>query len=128
MKYSKFSKYIYTTLSIAVFYCLFSPAYSQPMKVNLNENLQLHQNIIKNKLDFYNNRFKDIKFIHLDGGDDWKAELELVLKQLAGNAVALDYEHPKELQQDLMSVTIERLKYMLENAEMSSTLFRVGVS
>lgn len=96
------------------------------MSVNLNKNIQSHRNIIKNKLDFYNNTFKDIHFIHLDGGDDWQTELDTVLKFLDDNPIALDYKHPKELQQDLIFATIKRLKFMLENAAMSSTLFRVG--
>ena len=126
MDYSKFNKYIFTTLSIVVFYSLFSPAYSESMKENLNDNIRLHQNIIKNKLEYYNEKFKDIKFIHLDGGDDWQNELDTTLKLLGDNAIALDYEHPKELQSDLMYVTIKRLKKMLEYDGISSTLFRVG--
>ena len=126
MKYSQFNKYINTTLTIAVFYCLFSSAYSQPINSNLTANIQPHQNIINDKLNYYNNMFKDIQFIHLDGGNDWHAELDAVFKLLDDNAVALDYEHPKELQQDLVHVTIERLKYLVENNGISSTLFRVG--
>lgn len=82
--------------------------------------------IIKNKLNFYNDKFKDIQFIHLDGGDDWKEELGNILKLLGKNPVALDYEHPKELRHKLMYVTIKRMQLILEGDIVSSTLFRVN--
>lgn len=126
MKYSGLNKHIVAILTVGLFNCLFSPVYSQPMNESLSEKKQVHKSIIKNKLDYYTSRFKDIHFIHFDGGDDWKTELVTVLTLLGDNAVALDYEHPEDLQEDLMYVTIERLKYMLENDGFSSTLFRVG--
>ena len=84
------------------------------------------QTIIKSKFNFYNDTFKDIQFMHMDGGIGWQDKLNSILNLLKNNAVALDYEHPQDLRQDLIYVSIERLKYMVKNDEISSTLFRVN--
>jgi hypothetical protein len=119
-----YNKFITIVIVITISYSLSTHVQSQPPATNTAELSQQHKAIIKNKISFYSNRFKDIQFDLLDGGSDWQAELQGALGLLGKNPVALDYQHPQELRQDLMDVTIKRLGLMLENDIISSTLIR----
>jgi hypothetical protein len=116
--------FIVSVIAIAILYGQSSFVQTQSTSTNTAELTQQHKTIINNTISFYNNRFKDIQFILLDGGSDWQAELHAVMGLLGDNPVALDYEHPQELRQDVMDVTITRLGLMLENDIISSTLIR----
>jgi hypothetical protein len=118
--------FIASVIAIAIFFAPSSLVHTQPTATNSAELSQQHKTIIKNKISFYNNRFKDIQFMLLDGGSDWQAELHAVMSLLGDNSVALDYEHPQELRQDVMDVTITRLRLMLENDIISSTLIQTN--
>jgi hypothetical protein len=122
----RFYKYlsVISIIVIAILYDQYSLVHSQSPLTNTTELTQQHKVIINNKISLYNNRFKDIQFALLGGGDDWQAELQGALDLLGKNPVALDYQHPQELRQDLMDVTIKRLALMLENDIISSTLIR----
>jgi hypothetical protein len=121
------NKYLfYIILTITLYFSIPPLVFSQSKFEDVIDVNNEIQSTINSKFSFYNNKFKEIQFVHLKGGNHWKEELKSILKQLGENAVALDYEHPKKLQQDLMFVTIERLKFMLEHDGFSSTLFRVG--
>ncbi|UCE90068.1 MAG: hypothetical protein JSW10_04400 [Pseudomonadota bacterium] len=80
---------------------------------------------IKRKLAFYNRSFPSIRFMHLEGGEEWSGELVALLTLLGVDAVPLDYEHPPDMRTTLLEVTIERLRQMLEYDIMSATLFGV---
>lgn len=127
MLYFKYDGYIcIVVLIITLYFNIPSLVYSQSKSEGVIDIKHKIQDAIDTKIRFYNNKFKKILFVHLKGGASWTEELNSVLEQLGENAVALDYEHPKTLQNDLMYVTIERIKFMLENDGFSSTLFRVG--
>lgn len=82
--------------------------------------------VIKQKLDYYNQTYPDIRFVHADGGSDWHGDLVAILMMLGVNADTLDYQHPPEVRETLLNVTLERLKRFLEADVVSATLFRVG--
>ena len=82
--------------------------------------------IIQDKINYYNNRYPDIRFVHLEGGKDWTGELIAMITMLGSQVSAMDYKHPPELREDVMEVSLERLRRMLKNDIVSATLFRVG--
>ena len=82
--------------------------------------------IIKYRLAEYRRQYQDVQFIHLEGGQDWIDDFVAVLSMIGANAVALDYEHPPEVADDVMELSFERLKQMLIADIVSATAFRVG--
>jgi len=84
------------------------------------------QKIIRQKLDYYKKTYPEIHFVQLNGGEDWHGDMVAVMTMLGSNPDALDYQHPPDLRETLMDVTMERLKIMLEADVVSATLFRVG--
>ena len=82
---------------------------------------------IQQKLDFYNKEFPDIQFVHLKNGD-WEKSLQALELFIGYQATSLDYEHPEELREDLLFVTVAKIQMMLVNKITSSYLFKVGQS
>ena len=82
--------------------------------------------IIKQKIEYYNKTYPEIHFVHVDGGDDWHGDLLAIITMLGTSPDALDYQHPPDLRETLMNVTMERLRIMLQADVVSATLFRVG--
>lgn len=80
---------------------------------------------ISRKLALYNDAFRSIRFIHLEGGEDWAGELVALLTLLGVDAVPLDYQHPPDMRGTLFDVTVERLHRLLQNDVMSATMFGV---
>ncbi len=81
---------------------------------------------IKQKLEFYNEKYPGIQFVHVDGGADWRDDMVAVMTLLGSDADALDYEHAPKLREALLEVTLERLRRFLAADVVSATLFRVG--
>ena len=84
------------------------------------------QKIIDLKLDYYNNNYKDIRFVQFRGGAEWHGDLVTILTMLGTDPDALDYEHPPQLREILLDVSYDRLKTMLQLNIVSATMFRVG--
>ena len=82
--------------------------------------------IIRKKLDYYNKTYPEMHFMQVDGGNDWHGDLVAIMTMLGNDPDALDYQHPPLLREELMNVSLERLKLMLESNVVSATLFRVG--
>jgi hypothetical protein len=82
--------------------------------------------IISDKIQYYNDRYPEIQFMHLDGGEDWRSELMSLLTIIGFDPIAMDYQHPPELRLDVMSATIDRLRQMLEYNIVSATLIKNG--
>ena len=83
-----------------------------------------HGALVEAKLDYYRRVYPDILFTIFKGGDE-SVENMVVLDTLLGpKPVNLDYEHPKELREDLMIVSAQRLWIMLKNRAPSATLFK----
>ena len=80
---------------------------------------------IKKKLDYYNQTFPYIQFVHLKNGE-WEKSLQALELFIGYQATSLDYEHPKELREDLLYVTVAKIQMMLINKITSSYLFKVG--
>ena len=82
--------------------------------------------IIKGKINYYNSMYPDIRFVHLEGGKDWTGELIAIITMLGSQVSAMDYEHPPELREDVMEVSLARLRRMLKYDIVSATQFRLG--
>ena len=80
---------------------------------------------IKKKLDYYNQAFPYIQFVHLKNGE-WEKSLQALELFIGYQATSRDYEHPKELRKDLLFVTIAKIQMMLVKKVTSSYLFQVG--
>ena len=82
--------------------------------------------IIQDRIKYYNNKYPDIHFVHLTGGKDWPGELIAIITMLGSQVSAMDYEHPPELREDVMEVSLARLRRMLKHDIVSATQFRLG--
>ena len=80
---------------------------------------------IQNKLDYYNEVFPDIQFVYLKNGE-WEKSLQALELFIGYQATSLDYEHPKELREELLFVTVAKIQMMLVSKVASSYLFKVG--
>ena len=84
--------------------------------------------LLNNKIENYRQLYPDLTFLVLQGGDDLLNDmmtLDLVLGDLP---MSLDYEHPSDLREDLMDVSIERILLMLQTNMPSSSLFKTDTS
>jgi hypothetical protein len=82
--------------------------------------------IIDEKIAFYNGRFPEIRFVHVDGGPDWPDDMVAVIAMLGEGADALDYEHSPNLREPLLEVTLERLRRFIRADVIAATMFRIG--
>lgn len=82
--------------------------------------------IISDRVASYNNTYPEIHFIHLAGSSNEYLDFVRVLRLLGTEPQPLDYEHSADLREDLLDVTMHRLKLMLHTSNVSATLFRVS--
>lgn len=80
---------------------------------------------IQEQLAVYNEAFPDIQFVHLRNGE-WEKSLQALELLIGYQATNLDYEHPLELREDLLFVTVAKIQMMLVNKMASSYLFKAG--
>ncbi len=80
---------------------------------------------IEKKLTYYNQAYPNIQFVHLKNGE-WEKSLQALELFIGYQATSLDYEHPKELREELLFVTVAKIQMMLINKITSSYLFKVG--
>ena len=80
--------------------------------------------IIKRKQRFYADTFPEIQFIVLQGGEAWLEDFEALSVLLGPEPISLDYEHTPDLREDLMYVSLERIRMMLANDAPSASLLR----
>ena len=80
--------------------------------------------ILHKKREFYNEAFPEIQFIILQADQSWTEDILTLGIFLGHEPVSLDYEHPPKLRDDLMFVSIARIREMLINKMPSASLFR----
>ena len=86
------------------------------------------EQILISKLEFYASEFRDIDFIILDSTADIGRNMQALGQIIGENPDALDYEHPEDLRETLLLVTLGRIEYLMEMDAGSSTLFRPGTN
>lgn len=82
------------------------------------------ERIVEQRRDFYNRHFREIQFVFLPGGTHWIDDIELTYLLLGYQPSSLVYEHPPELRQELMDVSIHQLVQMLREQMPYAALFR----
>lgn len=97
------------------------------IKESLQEKIrtQLEQ-IVLGKLEFYANQYPEINFIILDSAADVAQNMQALTQLIGQDPVPLDYEHPHDLRETLLQVTLARIEYLLAMNAGSSTLFKPG--
>lgn len=91
---------------------------------------QALQAIVDARMRTYDALYPDIQFVQLDAPDEaqFRASAEMLSMLLGYQATNLDYEHPPEVRDDLLYVSIKKLLMFLQQSESVASLFRVGVN
>lgn len=123
-------KRIVSTLLAAVLWMI--SAIAAPHADNLNaysSALNEHDkvlSVISDRITSYHQSYPGIYFLHLEGGRHAYLDLVRLTRLLGSDPQPLDYEHTRDLREDLLDVTMQRMKLMLNSNNISATLFRVG--
>ena len=89
----------------------------------LSANQSAMHEIIQQRQESYENAFPALEFSVIYGGETRLDDIVALAARLGPESVNLDYEHPPQAREDLMYVSMERIKLMLENKLASATLF-----
>lgn len=98
--------------------------YSAKEKVLTAEAITLPPSLFQEKLEYYKTLYPDILFLVLKGGDELLDDMMALDLLLGHEPKSLDYEHPPELREDLMFVSVERIMLMLKHQAPSASLFK----
>jgi|GEM_PF-2744019 len=82
------------------------------------------QSVLNRKLKYYRALYPEILILNLEGGVDFPANMVALNLVLGYQPVSLDHDHPPELREDLMIVSIERIMNMLRYQAPSASLFK----
>ena len=81
--------------------------------------------IVSDQILFYNEEYKQIKFVQYPGGEDWLANITSLLNYLDTGSASMDYDHPEELRHTLLEMSLNKFAMMLQNVSASSSLFKI---
>jgi len=84
------------------------------------------EQLIQDRIEFYNTAFPKLQFVHLRGGLGWSVDMQFLPLLLGQQPASLDYEHPADLRDELMQVSLQRLEIMLRGSHPSASLFKKG--
>lgn len=84
------------------------------------------ERIVVDKLAYYARQVPEVQFVVLDGAGRVERNMAALLALLGQDADALDYAHPPHLREDLLIVTLARIRTLLEYDMASSTLLQPG--
>ncbi len=115
--------FTYTLLFLVMAESVFSASVIKetktPEKINPSESL------LNAKIEYYRQLFPEIMFMILKGGNETQDDMMVLDLMLGDHPKSLDYEHPPTARDDLMYVSIERIRMMLQAYAPSSSLFKV---
>ncbi len=92
---------------------------------NTPEQLDTSESQLNEKIKYYRQLYPEIMFMILKGGNETQDDMMVLDLMLGDQPKSLDYEHPPRLREDLMYVSIERIRMMLQSYAPSSSLFKV---
>jgi hypothetical protein len=113
-------------LSLSLFFCCFSTL-SPASEIDLNvepDSAACESPIVKAKRDYYSQKYPDILFVILTGGNEAVTDMIALDTLLGPEPTSLDYEHPEDLREALMLASAERLWLMLQYQLPSASLYR----
>jgi hypothetical protein len=82
--------------------------------------------MFSDRLEHYSGEFPDILFVKLGGAENWAQDLVTIAVLLGPEPASLDYEHPPEVREELMTLSFARLRLMLRHKAPSASLFRAA--
>jgi len=82
------------------------------------------QTLLDEKIEYYRYLYPEIVFLILNGDDELPADMIALDQVLGYQPKSMDYEHPAELREDLMFVSVGRVELMLQSKMPSSSLFK----
>ena len=83
--------------------------------------------LLNEKIEYYRHLYPEIAFLILQG-DEFLADMKILDRVLGNQPISMDYEHPPELREDLMYVSVERIRIMLESQAPSASLFEIDTT
>ena len=112
---------------LPVLFCLVATAMpygvnAQDESYTLKKN-SLAQTLLNDKAEYYRHLYPEISFLILQGGDETVDDMLALGLLLGFQPKSLDYEHPPELREDLMIVSVNRILLMLQSKMPSASLF-----
>jgi hypothetical protein len=81
--------------------------------------------ILHAKLQEYRRVYPEINFLHLRGGEDTIEDMVRLGGALGNTPVNRDYEHPPELREELLNVSLNRILTLMQARMPSSSLYQV---
>ena len=84
--------------------------------------------LLNEKIEYYRHLYPEIAFLILQGEDEFMADMITLERVLGSQPSSMDYEHPPELREDLMYVSVERIRIMLESQMPSASLFKIDTT
>ena len=86
------------------------------------------QALLDEKIEDYRHLYPEITFLILQGDEELPADMTTLNRQLGSQPSSMDYEHTAALREDLMYVSVERIRIMLESQLPSASLFEAGAN
>jgi len=86
------------------------------------------QTLLDEKIGHYRHLYPEIKFLILQGEEEFLVDMMTLNRELGSQPSSMDYEHPLALREDLMYVSVERIRIMLESQSPSASLFEVDAN
>ena len=86
------------------------------------------QTLLDEKIEDYGHLYPEITFLILQGEEEFLADMMTLNRELGSQPSSMDYEHPLVLREDLMYVSVERIRIMLESQSPSASLFEVDTN
>ena len=115
--------FTFTLLSLVMAESTFSASVVQ--ESNPAEKTDSSESLLNAKVEYYRQLYPDIMFMILKGGKDIQDDMTILNLMLGDQPKSLDYEHPPTARDDLMYVSLERIRMMLQAQAPSSSLFEV---
>lgn len=81
--------------------------------------------IIHERMSAYARDFPEIEFLHLRGGESWLQDFVQLRQHLGESATNAVYDHPPEMAETLMELSLQRSQRMLRGGRASSDFFRI---
>lgn len=81
--------------------------------------------LLEEKTEYYRNLYPEIIFMVLQGENRIIDDMMMLDAVLGDQPSSMDYEHPPELREDLMYVSVGRIRMMLQYQASSASLFKI---
>lgn len=84
------------------------------------------ERIVFARLEYYARHYPDIDFVILDSRVNVSNNMQILAQVLGEEPTPLDYEHPEDLRESLLTATLMRIELLLPTDSGSATFFKPG--